>query len=98
MAAAAKRFSLQLRQMQQTLLYQESQLQCRGETLNYSSFCGILVKEYDRLRHPDRGTVGRDLCFWARPARECATAFCGTGKYGMVTGVRYGCAGAALST
>lgn len=42
--------------------------------------------------------VGRDLCFWARPARECATAFCGTGKYGVVTGVRYGCAGAVLAT
>jgi len=40
--------------------------------------------------------VGRDLCFWAWPAREHATSFCGTGKYGVVSGVWYGCAGAVL--
>lgn len=32
--------------------------------------------------------VGRGLCFWARPARECATAFCGTEKCGVVTRAR----------
>ena len=32
--------------------------------------------------------VGRGLCFWARPAREGATAFCGTGKCGVVTRAR----------